>query len=152
MVDEARKIINDRDNDIYIYELDENAIKAYSDLFIKDGSAEKYLDFNLFQNKFAMKNIARISRHMGYPNNENILGILLRGLQDANWPFFEEFIDTLVVAYPRNILINTIDETLLIADEDEDYMWVSGLFILSERLKVNKSELKNISIFDKRDF
>ena len=151
VVTNVSKIIEQRKNDIYLQQLDEQAVLFYSRVFIEEDVAVKYLNTNLFKNKFAMSNIARIAQKMKYPNNNKIMDVLLCGLKDANWPFFDEFIDTLATSFPRNILIKAIDDTLTKADEEEDYMWISGIYILSVKIGAN-NELQNSMIFDKRDF
>lgn len=141
----------EKDN-LYNRILTEKEIEYYSALFIDSGDAKDYLKFELFRTKFAMVNAIRISKRMGYPANYEMLDTLFEGLQDANWPFFGELVEMLISSYPRNILVNAIDATLIKADNDEDYMWVSGLYILSNRIQVKVDELKNYRLFDKRDF
>lgn len=141
----------EKDN-LYNRILTEKEIEYYSALFIDLGDAKDDLKFELFRTKFAMVNAIRISMCMGYPANYEMLDTLFEGLQDANWPFFGELVEMLISSYPRNILVNAIDATLIKADNDEDYLWISGLYILGNRIQVKVDELKNYRLFDKRDF
>ena len=76
----------------------------------------------------------------------------MKGLQDANWPFFNELLELFKSAYPEELLVKTIDEFLVVADDEGDYMRISGLAMLLDYLGVNVEYLRNKELLEKREF
>lgn len=143
--------IDNRD-EFYNIQLSDEAIGKYIEEMQSLENLEEKISFNLFQNKFAIFNYIKVVEHIGYPKNKVFIDDLMMGLQDANWPFFNELLKLLKKTYPKELLAETIDSYLLIADEEEDYMWISGLAMLIDYLGLDSECLKNKQLLEKRDF
>lgn len=146
-----RMYIDNRD-DFYNIELSDEEIEEYVEELQSLEHLEEKVNISLFKNKFAIFNYIKVVELIGYPKNKVFIDDLMKGLQDANWPFFNELLKLFKKSYPKELIITKIDSYLLIADEEEDYMWISGLAILIDYLGLDSECFKNKRILEKRDF
>ena len=139
-------------NEFYSAELSAEIINEYSEELQAMDHPEEILNFSLFKNKFAVFNYIRVVKRIGYPKNSVFIEDLMKGLQDANWPFFNELLELFKSAYPEELLVKTIDEFLVVADDEGDYMWISGLAMLIDYLGADIERFRNKKILGKREF
>ena len=139
-------------DEFYSAELSAEMINKYSEELQAMDHPEKIINFNLFKNKFAVFNYIRVVKRIGYPKNSVFVEDLMKGLQDANWPFFNELLELFKSAYPEELLVEIIDNFLVVADDEGDYMWISGLAMLLDYLGVNVEYLRNKELLEKREF
>ncbi len=139
-------------NEFYSVELSAEIINEYSEELQAMDHPEEILNFSLFKNKFAVFNYIRVVQRIGYPKNSVFIEDLMKGLQDANWPFFNELLELFKSAYPEELLVKTIDEFLVVADDEGDYMWISGLAMLIDYIGADIEHFRNKKILGKREF
>jgi hypothetical protein len=95
--------------------------------------------------KKCWENAAIVLKEIGYPRNKLALPGLIEWLQDMNWPGSTTAADTLR-KIDIKILVPYIEEALLKAFKEEDYIWMTNI----KELVINKLKLKK-SDFDKRE-
>lgn len=154
-MDKIELYISENDYELYKTELNDAAMAKYLALFEEEKSSDvsKYISFELCKAKFAVKNLIKIVDSLGYPRNAGSLNFLFECLQDANWPFFKDAVECLKNNYPKQVLIENIEAKLAEANE-EDYMWVSGIYYMANAsgIDINLFNLQSQRILEKRDF
>ena len=135
-------------NLIYAEQLDNDFLKKIAkNLISEDIELDRFLRIELCDSKYAVINLIKICEYIGYPRNECGISFLFGCLQDANWPFFDEALSALE-KLPRQLLLNRLEKILEQAYQEKDFMWISGLKILSDRIEITKEEFVNKSTYD----
>lgn len=93
------------------------------------------------------ENASIVIKHIGYPRIKNIIPTLLIWLQDVNWPGALTILDVLAQIDKKNI-IKQLEQTLITAKNDEDYMWIGGLKRLIEKTDINANDFSSKEIFN----
>ena len=102
--------------------------------------------FDRFSSKRCWKNLILLIKKMDYPSSLQGLPVLFEFLQDINWPIFEDAIQG-IMSYSRREIVSKLESFLIQAHKEEDEMWISGLWILGERIGIKISEFRNIDNF-----
>jgi len=86
--------------------------------------------------KKCWENAAIVLKEIGYPRNKLALPGLIEWLQDMNWPGATTAADTLR-KIDIKIIVPYIEEALLKASKEEDYIWITNI----KELVINKMML-----------
>jgi len=90
---------------------------------------------------------AEIIQQLGPARIECMLPHLLVWLQDVNWPGTENILQVLS-AVDKAVLMPSIEETLLLAAQNGDGMWIGGISLLLERANIQKEDFSSPDIYD----
>ncbi|MBQ7011413.1 MAG: hypothetical protein IJN63_06870 [Clostridia bacterium] len=104
--------------------------------------------------KCTWENAVKVIELIGYPKNAALLHNIIWLLQDVNWPGALHGIEILA-ALDKRVVIPLIEEALFEADEKDDSMWIGGLKMLSNRLKLTCEDFSDAelwAVFTKADF
>ncbi len=109
---------------------------------------EQYLDslFDPFR-KDTWENYVKVVGLVGFPANEKAIPSLLWLLMDMNWPGAEAAMD-LLSSLKKQTIILEVEKAIIEAYEKEDYMWLYGLKILVDKVKLQQSDFSNEKTYD----
>lgn len=105
----------------------------FSDLFTKD--------------KSTWENFCKIVQGIGYPANRPAIPTMFMLLQDVNWPGAYDALAILVVL-GKNIILYELEKTIRLAFVEQDSMWLAGLKMLVEQLKLSPYDFNDQSVFE----
>jgi hypothetical protein len=92
-------------------------------------------------------NAARAIIKIGYPRINSIIPGLLIWLKDINWPG-AEIILTFLVEINKEKLISFIENALIEAKKDEDYMWIGSIKRLVNKSKISCTDFKQKDVYE----
>lgn len=100
-----------------------------------------------FSKKPTWDNAVIIIRNIGFPKNKDAIPSLIELLQDLNWPGAREGIDVLATMDIKAVIPH-IENALIIAAKEKDYMWIGGIQRLVDRLQLNSNNFSNSEVFE----
>ena len=143
MTDEEVKILVKRlDEDIQV-----ESINKKMNLLVQVSPQQVELLINFNLKKSTWDKGVQIIEKIGYPNNRKAIPLLIKMLQDINWPGACRAIEILA-SISKHILLPFIEEYLQKAYQEEDYMWIGGLKRLVETAKIQKEDFSDEAIFE----
>ncbi len=99
-------------------------------------------------------NYVYIIKEMPYSKKLDEIDILFEFLKDMNWPVAKDSMDV-IGGLKREDIIFSIEKFLLCAYKEKDYMWISGIYVLTKQVGLSKDDFVNkdiLKIFQYRDF
>ena len=121
--------------------IQQNAIRDL--LNIDDDNVAMLIDPN---QKYTWENATLVIEQIGYPKNSKALPGLLWLLQDINWPGALKAIEILK-STDKLVILPLVEQTIIKAYEDEDYMWLGGIKRLIEEAKYTINDFSNVETY-----
>lgn len=90
---------------------------------------------------------AKIIKWIGPSKYEPFILDLLIWLQDINWPGAYEIIDV-IKNMNIDVVINSVEITLIKAKSENDYMWIGGINMLIKKMNIKKEQFNNKNNYD----
>lgn len=97
------------------------------------------------EGKYCWENAVKVLYKIGYPRNRLAIPRLIWLLQDFNWPGVSSAIE-LLQKIDKNIILPYIEDALIKAHAQEDYMWIGGIKRLIGILGILKNDFKSSNI------
>lgn len=92
-------------------------------------------------------NAVKVIKDIGFPKNKSAIPKIIWLLKDVNWPGAWEGIDVLKEMDIGTIILH-IENALIMAEEEKDYMWIAGIQILVEQLQLSSDNFSRIEVFE----
>lgn len=121
---------------------------------IKKEDLKNYLSMDRAFSKMCWMNYVYIIKEMPYSKKIEEIDILFEFLKDMNWPVAKESMNVIADLKKKDIIFS-IEKFLICAYEEKDYMWISGIYVLSKQVGLSKDDFINkdiFKIFQYRDF
>lgn len=97
--------------------------------------------------KSCWENAAIVLEKIGFPRIKPIIPDLMRWLQDINWPGALRVFE-IIKNIEVTILIPYIEASLIEAEGEEDYTWISWINMLVEELNINWNMFSDLKVYE----
>lgn len=97
--------------------------------------------------KFFWQSASEVIQNLHSNQIVSLLPQILTWLQDVNWPGAFTVIETLQ-SLGKDCILPYLEETLIRAKKEEDYMWIGGINMLIEELQLSENDFSSSDIFD----
>ena len=133
----------------YVSELDWNcSIDQQNEAirFLSETDEKYYTLFFDKTKKSTWENAVKVVAKIGFPRNEPFLKNMVWLLRDVNWPGATQALEILSSVEKAKVL-PIIEEALLLADAEDDFMWVAGIRILVSKAGYRQNEFTDKEIY-----
>jgi hypothetical protein len=93
------------------------------------------------------ENAAIVLKKIGYPRIKQVIPKLLEWLQDMNWPGACIILD-LLQTIDKKVLVLFIEDALIKANIQKDYIWIAGIKLLVDKLSMTQTDFNRKEVYE----